>query len=1052
LPGNGLRTTVASDIVAGSTTLPIAAGDASKWPTGGEYRAVLCQDPTNGPFEVVRVTGGQGTASLTVTRAVEPYNGDQTARSWVAGTAVSAVITHDSLQQTSGVTFPLLAPDGLQTAPSYSFVNSPAAGLWSPSANTINLIGSGGVNIYASGGSVRFGRNGVTSWLVNASNHLQPSDTNTWDIGVAGAYPRTVYASTSFLAGDGSAGVPSLGFMNIDGGLFNQTGYPVMAQSGSPVALFSLGSGLTLNGQTFLGWASGAPGQTTHDVRLYRDAADVLAMRRTTNAQALRIYNTFTDVNNYERGFFRWSFGIFETGTEYAGTGQPHAYRLTANGGGDIIFSNNFIDRWRIEWQTGNLLTWTDNAYDIGAAGANRPRNLFLAGGMDVAGGVTIHSTTTLTAPLIFSPDNTYDIGASGATRPRNMYLGGYQSLAEIVTPSVIPAAGSLFVYPKADHLVYALDSLGNEQLLSAIGAAYMETWTWSNVTSTPPNAQQVRSNTGTWASGTATLYFDKRSTDGVDRSQAFAVMASGDQIRLSQKTDSTRYVQFNVTGPAVNNTGWFSVPVQWTQSGGVIPNTGTDVLVKLMTQGAAGNIFSLPLTQNLTFAPDNTYDIGATATSRPRTLYLGTSMVTPGWTNGTNLLANTDNTYDIGASGANRPRNVYVGGTLNVAGQSTLTGNVAIGATPQAQWALYMNGGAHYGNVCVVDNFVGYSNVTESMFIAAGRTSGGGVQSVFVSHIEAPSSASTWAEAIETKMQTQNASFTIPWLIGLRANSPTIQGSSLVTNTAGIYLHNMGSAGVTNAYGIYINAPSGASGSNIGLRNLGTSQLDGSVGVGTPPATTIGINVQPSTLTSSTQYGIYAFPSFNAAATGGGEGIIAGVVTAAAAFTMGVGRALHAYSPTLGAGSAITTMTGVLVENQGKAGIGNAFGIAIAAQSGASTTNIGLWNQGTSQFDGLVGMGVVPFAGTTLLLRGATNTSAQFALQIQNSTPANLFYVRNDGYVFVCPPGGAGLSFFGAAGSTKATVSGAKGSNAALGSVIAALVAYGLITDTTTA
>jgi len=43
-------------------------------------------------------------------------------------------------------------------------------------------------------------------------------------------------------------------------------------------------------------------------------------------------------------------------------------------------------------------------------------------------------------------------------------------------------------------------------------------------------------------------------------------------------------------------------------------------------------------------------------------------------------------------------------------------------------------------------------------------------------------------------------------------------------------------------------------------------------------------------------------------------------------------------------------------------------------------------------------------------------------------------------------------LAFFGAALVVKQTVSGAKGSNAALGSLIAALVTYGIITDTTTA
>jgi hypothetical protein len=100
-------------------------------------------------------------------------------------------------------------------------------------------------------------------------------------------------------------------------------------------------------------------------------------------------------------------------------------------------------------------------------------------------------------------------------------------------------------------------------------------------------------------------------------------------------------------------------------------------------------------LTGNLLFGADNTRDIGTSGATRPRNVYVGTSVVVGGGTTltlgsagpnafvaqaiggsltlGTNntgrwnvdfasgaFLAQTDNTTDIGASGANRPRNVY--------------------------------------------------------------------------------------------------------------------------------------------------------------------------------------------------------------------------------------------------------------------------------------------------------------------------------------------------------------------------------------------------------
>ena len=92
----------------------------------------------------------------------------------------------------------------------------------------------------------------------------------------------------------------------------------------------------------------------------------------------------------------------------------------------------------------GNVTFATDATYDIGASGATRPRDLFLsrnlvvggtltlAGGVNLNGNVTIGDASTdtltinstITSNLIFT-DNTYDIGASGATRPRNLFLAG---------------------------------------------------------------------------------------------------------------------------------------------------------------------------------------------------------------------------------------------------------------------------------------------------------------------------------------------------------------------------------------------------------------------------------------------------------------------------------------------------------------------------------------------------------------------------------------------------------------------------------------------------
>ena len=101
----------------------------------------------------------------------------------------------------------------------------------------------------------------------------------------------------------------------------------------------------------------------------------------------------------------------------------------------------------------GNVTFATDATYDIGASGATRPRDLFLsrnlvvggtltlAGGVNLNGNVTIGDASTdtltinstITSNLIFT-DNTYDIGASGATRPRNLYLAGLLTMGGALT------------------------------------------------------------------------------------------------------------------------------------------------------------------------------------------------------------------------------------------------------------------------------------------------------------------------------------------------------------------------------------------------------------------------------------------------------------------------------------------------------------------------------------------------------------------------------------------------------------------------------------------
>jgi len=108
---------------------------------------------------------------------------------------------------------------------------------------------------------------------------------------------------------------------------------------------------------------------------LTQDAANILAQRNGTNAQAFRIYNT-TDGTNSEFGYFGWIANGFEFSTDKAGTGS---FRPLSFFGSTITFGTAGVAaRWQVD-PSGNFLAATDNVYDIGASGANRPRDVFVA-------------------------------------------------------------------------------------------------------------------------------------------------------------------------------------------------------------------------------------------------------------------------------------------------------------------------------------------------------------------------------------------------------------------------------------------------------------------------------------------------------------------------------------------------------------------------------------------------------------------------------------------------------------------------------------------------
>jgi hypothetical protein len=102
-------------------------------------------------------------------------------------------------------------------------------------------------------------------------------------------------------------------------------------------------------------WSSSSldPWQAGGDTFLNRDAANIIAQRNGTNVQTLRIYNTFTDASNYERGVFDWgtTSNTLTIGTQAAGTGTARNVTLLSAGNGVISLAKTAgsLDGW-IQW------------------------------------------------------------------------------------------------------------------------------------------------------------------------------------------------------------------------------------------------------------------------------------------------------------------------------------------------------------------------------------------------------------------------------------------------------------------------------------------------------------------------------------------------------------------------------------------------------------------------------------------------------------------------------------------------------------------------------
>ena len=156
---------------------------------------------------------------------------------------------------------------------------------------------------------------------------------------VASAYTPTTTATVTttnninvpsgqVLVQNGTSSLPAISFASnpTNTGLFYNSGAGYIGWKGYSSTDFIAGGGVfrMSNAQQFGFSSSADPTASGSDTVLVRDAANTLAQRNSTNAQAFRLYNTYTDASNYERLSVDWTTtaNTATISTQNAGTGS----------------------------------------------------------------------------------------------------------------------------------------------------------------------------------------------------------------------------------------------------------------------------------------------------------------------------------------------------------------------------------------------------------------------------------------------------------------------------------------------------------------------------------------------------------------------------------------------------------------------------------------------------------------------------------------------------------------------------------------------------------
>lgn len=452
------------------------------------------------------------------------------------------------------------------------------------------------------------------------------------------------------------------------------------------------GYGVFLGDAAYIGWHNTAPDTGGRgDTRLYRDAANTLALRNSTNYQKLNVYNTYTSASVFERLRIGYNqSNEAELVTETTG-GTARKLRIGVDGAEAIHFRTDSTDRWQLA-SAGHWVAYADNTYDIGFSGSQRPRTAYLGTSLNVASG-----TLTANTPLL------------DLSQTWNNAAVQFNALKIAITDTASDVSSTILSVQKSGAETFVIAAR------SSAGA--YGTGVCCGINTDSSNGWFFNAGTGCFGAnfelGWHSTGINYNSWSGRD-----LVLArdAANTLALRNGTNAQAFRVYNTWGSSGTNyerlSAYWSGNVCYiqTEAGGtgaarhlnIVSATGADLKLR-----AGNNLHFLTFDSvsrfymtgvgNLIWTTDNTLDIGASGGHRPRTGYFGTSVIAPA------LKTNQGSTSTLAKAGG------VLAGLPNV----TAVGCSALGETDLMTYTIAANTLATNGDTLIFEAVFAYPGVS---------------------------------------------------------------------------------------------------------------------------------------------------------------------------------------------------------------------------------------------------------------------------------------------------------------------------------------------------